>query len=1066
MATEQELFKQYNELRERLERFVPHLVNLLKQIRLVRQSLISDEEKETKAHEAFLFFRTKTKLPSSVSQRNLLDLQTLISDIHEKNGDLESRYVRPELWARFIDQNKNLTTFFQEDNLIQIQPLVFLLTYLNGIEKGIYEQLAQVNEHIVKEAQAQRLGIAQAAATISTTQQPPPSTTEEKGISETQRREQELTKSQEQRQETLKKAKELYFNHQLEFINSLLPEGRQLPQIDLVNLAKIAADSSFSQLELDALLVRYGVVESLGLTDSPDAMAALHEILTNERHSILAQRKLEGLSTNVFPKEAAQMQEGVATVSRQLGDRVATHAYSASGRKLKELEKDADGRVDSDIATARRLREESLRSLWEKDHGIKRLMGRITGQTKANQYQLLLDLGIITPETEPIKRPRLFEEFLGAVDDQSLTDMFGVPEEISIVAPPGEELPAQPAPSRGQPTDPLATKRNLERLKVMGGVSKAALANPFIMGGAAVAGVGVYGLVTQGVAGGLGAATSALGGAIAGGLIGSAVGPIGTVVGAVVGALGVGGASLAWQPYGTASAAQMIGQFEGGLVGVKLPISGITAAAGQGVTGAAAAVSPVAAQGAAQAGATISNALSGTTSFLQNLSSIPLTSATYAGVAVVGPLIAVGVVTTLVITPSLLSVFLVPVPQHVTGDFQGKACWPTDGVISTLERYPDSPQGPGGPHMTSEGGSAIDIANSIGTIVRTPYAGTATTHIRYEGGKYLGYGVYVTVETPSFRLIFAHLDSFWDGTLTPGTTKELMAGDLIGRMDNHGNSSGSHLHYEVIGKDATGGTLSIRSIIPTVPKAEIGVRVSSLQCDNPSNMDDATNRGECPTPTTSFGKTKPPLSGPQQYCFEGKGRLGKAALAYLSQIDQGFCDFYNQPLDPQFRLSGANQLWNETKYQSSQGYYDFSRTSKTISYYDLAWCTSLVNTVYMANYRGPGSSMFNVGSGSGFAGVFMMLSGWEKATGQKPVATSAVTSLSNIPIGTAVFYGYDHVGMVCENDGTTLTSCETNTSSTQKTYTLDELKAKVTNLGFPPEGIDDQGCYTAPTVDK
>ncbi len=803
MATEQELFKQYNELRERLERFVPHLVNLLKQIRLVRQSLISDEEKETKAHEAFLFFRTKTKLPSSVSQRNLFDLQTLISDIHEKNGDLESRYVRPELWARFIDQNKNLTTFFQEDNLIQIQPLVFLLTYLNGIEKGLFEQLAQVNERIVREAQVQRAGIAQAAAAISATQQPPPPTTEIKGISETEHREQELAQSQEQRQETLKKAKELYFNHQLEFINSLLPEGRQLRQIDLVNLAKIAADSSFSQLELDALLVRYGVVEALGLADSPDAMAALHEILTSERHSILAQRKLEGLSTNVFPKEATQMQEGVATVSRQLGDRVATHAYSASGRKLKELEKDADGRVDSDIATARRLREESLRALWEKDRGIKRLMGRITGQTKANQYQLLLDLGIITPETEPIKRPRLFEEFLGSVDDRSLTDMFGVPEEIQISGPSEGEISVQPALTPGRPMDPLATKRNLERLKVVGGISKAALANPFVMGGAAVAGVGVYGLVTQGVAGGLGAATSALGGAIAGGLIGSAVGPIGTLVGAVVGALGVGGASLAWQPYGTASAAQMIGQFEGGLVGMKLPISGLTAAAGQGVTGAAAAVSPVAAQGVTQAGVTLNNALSGTSSFLQNLSSIPLASATYAGAAVVGPLVAVGVVTALIITPTLLSVFLVPTPRQFSGEFKGEACWPATGLLlqGPFERPSSSHNHPSGSGWVYLDG--IDISNrQINTPLYAPFNGTMSfyTYQQMEGeGGGGNYGNRGVLKTGTATLLFAHMNQFMP-EFQPGNSYSVTAGQQVGFMGGSGdagpNTYGIHLHYE------------------------------------------------------------------------------------------------------------------------------------------------------------------------------------------------------------------------------------------------------------------------------
>ncbi len=194
---------------------------------------------------------------------------------------------------------------------------------------------------------------------------------------------------------------------------------------------------------------------------------------------------------------------------------------------------------------------------------------------------------------------------------------------------------------------------------------------PFIAGGAAVGGMGLVGLITQGVAGGLGAATTATGGAIAGGLIGTAILPgIGTVIGSVLGAIGASLGSLAWHPYGGASLAQLTGGFEAqtfanvnlGVQAYAPATKALAASAGQAGVSAAAHGGLSAGQSASAAAAkTAGSILTGTKGVLSALPqlSIPFTGVAASTALVTAPIGTALIVTSFVVMPTILSSFLV-----------------------------------------------------------------------------------------------------------------------------------------------------------------------------------------------------------------------------------------------------------------------------------------------------------------------------------------------------------------------------------------------------------------------
>jgi murein DD-endopeptidase MepM/ murein hydrolase activator NlpD len=103
----------------------------------------------------------------------------------------------------------------------------------------------------------------------------------------------------------------------------------------------------------------------------------------------------------------------------------------------------------------------------------------------------------------------------------------------------------------------------------------------------------------------------------------------------------------------------------------------------------------------------------------------------------------------------------------------------------------------------------IDIANSLGTPIVA-----AADGVVIEAGPASGFGLWVQVQHSDGSVtVYGHMDSFsvYEG-------QEVKAGEQIARMGNQGESTGTHLHFEVW--DANGLKLD-----PTAWLGEHGISV-------------------------------------------------------------------------------------------------------------------------------------------------------------------------------------------------------------------------------------------------
>ncbi|MBV9514874.1 MAG: M23 family metallopeptidase [Mycobacteriaceae bacterium] len=83
----------------------------------------------------------------------------------------------------------------------------------------------------------------------------------------------------------------------------------------------------------------------------------------------------------------------------------------------------------------------------------------------------------------------------------------------------------------------------------------------------------------------------------------------------------------------------------------------------------------------------------------------------------------------------------------------------------------------------------IDIANSIGTPILAASDGVVT-----DAGPAAGFGLWVKVRHPDGTVtVYGHVN-----TITCSVGQRVMAGDQIATMGNRGNSTGPHLHFEVL----------------------------------------------------------------------------------------------------------------------------------------------------------------------------------------------------------------------------------------------------------------------------
>lgn len=396
--------------------------------------------------------------------------------------------------------------------------------------------------------------------------------------------------------------------------------------------------------------------------------------------------------------------------------------------------------------------------------------------------------------------------------------------------------------------------------------------------GGALAGVGL--LALKGLAAMLQGGKALLIGLGAGGATGGALlllgltGPVGAVIlGVGAGLAAAGGYSLL-SGAGTAEGAAGLGG--GGLIGGAggVPPAAYTAMPAEAVSGAEATTGGAAAAAITTTTATAAGAASWTT-----VASFPT--------AVLIPILSLALtaVASLIVILIIQGSFLITLPPSLssrtyTSNLSGfEGCWPTTGRITSYRTYMI---GGGSNHATVGAGKYLHgyegpgIALDIGAggnseaeggpnpPVFSPFSGTATFYPEGTGvycascaHKY-PYGNYVVVDTGDFALIFAHLLHFPDPnvqypivgnnqmTSISWTQKtenvQITAGNLLGLMNSTGNSTGNHLHYEVVG-----GGVDIIDLVPLTDaeKAEakadeytiFGMRVNSQECSR-ANVDE------------------------------------------------------------------------------------------------------------------------------------------------------------------------------------------------------------------------------------
>jgi murein DD-endopeptidase MepM/ murein hydrolase activator NlpD len=89
--------------------------------------------------------------------------------------------------------------------------------------------------------------------------------------------------------------------------------------------------------------------------------------------------------------------------------------------------------------------------------------------------------------------------------------------------------------------------------------------------------------------------------------------------------------------------------------------------------------------------------------------------------------------------------------------------------------------------------SGIDIAGELGNPIWAADAGVVV----YSGWSYLGYGNLVVIDHGQWQTVYAHLSDYY---VTCGMS--VFQGATIGLMGSTGNSSGPHLHFELMYQSA------------------------------------------------------------------------------------------------------------------------------------------------------------------------------------------------------------------------------------------------------------------------
>lgn len=116
-----------------------------------------------------------------------------------------------------------------------------------------------------------------------------------------------------------------------------------------------------------------------------------------------------------------------------------------------------------------------------------------------------------------------------------------------------------------------------------------------------------------------------------------------------------------------------------------------------------------------------------------------------------------------------------PIPGVVG---EGNFMWPTTGRISQKYYWYHR---------------AVDIANHDGPVIVASQSGTVTT----AGWNAGGYGNYVIIDHGNgYSTLYAHMKT---GSIVVSLGQKVNQGQVIGTMGSTGRSTGTHLHFEIIG---------------------------------------------------------------------------------------------------------------------------------------------------------------------------------------------------------------------------------------------------------------------------
>lgn len=404
------------------------------------------------------------------------------------------------------------------------------------------------------------------------------------------------------------------------------------------------------------------------------------------------------------------------------------------------------------------------------------------------------------------------------------------------------------------------------------------------------------------------------------------------------GALGVGGAILL--------GAGPVGWLVGGLIGAGVGIG--AALTGNGISNPFASSSLT--RPYADPYATTSPA-SSTTATAAKSSSAAAAAETLIGlpVAIAAPAgaLLLFVLTSAYVLFIIQSAFLVPLPTGFGGSYTDgfdnfEGCWPTTGETAGYLTYVNLKCEPGDKCIDGRKahavwqddslgypgpGEAIDImtdgnssADTKFPAVYSPYSGTANFYL--DAFNNTGYGNYVVIDTGQFALIFAHMRNFTPEICekTSGFANDeervacqnsrrnvsITAGDLLGNVDNTGNSYGNHLHYEVVGA-------SLLDIVPLTDQQKqtiaadetkfAGMDVSPKDCEAnqlPGPAIDITGYVAMGEPTAAnIVTTDASLVSTPQFTCDWHNAQGLAASINGN--------FYNTPTQP-IGLGGSNPV--------------------------------------------------------------------------------------------------------------------------------------------------------------